>query len=354
MIRPAAAVAALALLILAASVTVAAAVVPEGPRLAYTKFSPSPSKIELLTAGPTGDSPMKVAGGGLTSRPLPYPFDVPTWSPDGSQIVFSAYTGRLNAETPRKALFVASADGSGAHEIPGTVGALHPVFSPDGHTVAFARERIRKRPNGQGGEKTVYESASIWLADLVAGGARRITPWRNRLVQIPSSFAPDGSNLAITRSVAEKTPEAIGLYFDGSASAVLARNAIEPVYSPDGSRMAFLRGPRRTVKQRGGAVTAIFTDIYVANTNGGGLLRLTKTSHAVEVAPQWDPSSQRLAYTELNPLGSDEAFLGFDDSLMEINADGTCRIEVLSFRRAVLFGASWQPGPGRGAGPISC
>lgn len=343
-----------AMLLLVAAPDGAMAQLPEGPRLAYMKFSPSPWKAELLTADPTGASPMSLVGGGLTSRPVPYPFGSPTWSPDGSQVVFTAYTGRLNTEAPRKALFVIGADGNGLREVPGAVGAVHPVFSPDGHTVAFARERTRKRPNGRGGEKTVYESASVWLADLMAGGARRITPWRNRLVQIPSSFSPDGATLAITRSVGEKAPEAIGLSFDGSASSLLARNAVEPVYSPDGSRMAFLRGPRRTIKQSKGTVTATFTDLYVVNTNGGGLQRLTRTAGAVELAHQWDPSGQRLAYTDIGPLESPESFLGLGDSLMEINADRTCRVEVLSFPRAVLFGAAWQPGPGREAGRISC
>lgn len=78
----------------------------------------------------------------------------------------------------------------------------------------------------------------------------QLTPWRNRLAQIPSSFSPDGSRLAFTRYVADKPPEALAMEFNGSADTVLSRNAIEPVYSPDGLRIAFLRGPVKTVTKR--------------------------------------------------------------------------------------------------------
>jgi hypothetical protein len=39
---------------------------------------------------------------------------------------------------------------------------------------------------------------------------------------------------------------------------------------------------------------------------------------------------------------------------MEINADGTCLTHVYSEPNGAIEGASWKPGEGRGAGPISC
>ena len=166
--------------------------------------------------------------------------------------------------------------------------------------------------------------------------------------------APDGSVLAINRSVGEKPPDAIGLTFDGTASIVLARNAFDPIYSPEGGRIAFLRGPRKTFRDRDGTTTATWTDLYTMNAGGGGRKRLTKSPRAVEVAPRWDPSGQRLAYTELRPLDSNTSFLGFGNSIFAINSDGSCRTRLLSDPRAILFGATWQPGPGREAGRIAC
>jgi hypothetical protein len=37
-----------------------------------------------------------------------------------------------------------------------------------------------------------------------------------------------------------------------------------------------------------------------------------------------------------------------------INADGTCSTLLLMSGRVLFSGPSWQPGPGREAGPISC
>jgi Tol biopolymer transport system component len=226
------------------------------------------------------------------------------------------------------------------------------VLAPDGHMLAFARERERERmrPNGRGGEATVYESTSVWFGDLESGSPRRITPWRNRLRQYPSSFSSDGRTLAVTRLVADKPPEAIGIELDGGADSVLVRNALEPVYSPDGTRLAFLRGK---VEQHGNT-TARVTDLYVKGTGGGGLVRVSRTARALELSPSWDPSGQRLAWIEWNPFPSEAAFAGLGNKLMQANADGSCPTKTISYRDAAIFAASWQPGAGREAGPIAC
>jgi hypothetical protein len=83
-----------------------------------------------------------------------------------------------------------------------------------------------------------------------------------------------------------------------------------------------------------------------------------------EGRPSWDPSGQRIAFSR-GP-STFPAFLGETDSeipsrLLQINADGSC--ETLMFAKQVrhnpFFGRdfsspAWQPGPGRGAGPIAC
>lgn len=342
-------------LLFAAAAGSADAAVPAGPRLAYVKFGLSPQRLELVTVDASGALPLRVAGGGLRTRPLPY-LTAPSWSRDGSLIAFSGLLGaeRREGEGPRLQMFVVAADGSGLRKVPGTDGAFYPVFSPDGHTIAFARQRQRHRPNENGGEDLVYESVSVWLADLAGGAPRRITPWRNRLRQTPSSFSPDGSVLAITRAAGDRGSEAVGLKLDGSPPSVLARNAFDPVYSPDGSRVAFLRGPRRTFRERNGTTTATFTDLYAMSASGGEAIQLTRTPRTVELMPSWDPSGQRLAYVEMMPLRSESSLLGFGNSIMQINPDGSCRSKLLSFPRVALFGPAWQPGPGREAGRIEC
>jgi Tol biopolymer transport system component len=293
---------------------------------------------------------------------LPVPWSEAAWSPEGAQLVLAGLTThRPEKNGWPKQLFLLAAGGGEPQPLSGTREGTHPVFSPDGHTIAFAREKVVLRLNSD--DELVYHSASIWLADLTSGKTRQVTPWRNRLRQYPSSFSPDGSVLAFTRYVADKPPEAIGINFDGSAASVLVRgSAIEPVFSPDGARIAFVRGPTREVarrrKYRGGSRTtrwaARLADLFTVRYSGGELRRLTKTPTADESEPSWDPSGQRIAYVETSPLASQVAAFGMGSRVRAINADGTCKTDILHFRNPILYGPAWQPGPGREAGPISC
>ena len=146
----------------------------------------------------------------------------------------------------------------------------------------------------------------------------------------------------------------MAIRLDGSGETVLAQNAEEPTYSPDGTRLALtVTSKRITIRRKGVSLTFTPTELAVAAADGSGLTKLTQTRN-LEVAPSWDPSGQRIAYTLLSPTLKEESFLGAGDSIMEINADGSCRTKVLSVPKVTLFGATWQPGPGREAGPISC
>jgi Tol biopolymer transport system component len=333
----------------------AAAEAPSGPRLALVRSGLS-GKFELITVDAAGGALRRIAGGGLKVRPLPRPFSDLSWSADGSSVAFAGFSGDGLRRTD---IYLVGADGSDLRKVPGTSEGFNPILSPDGHTLAFVRERQREGRHRGRGEVTVFHSFSVWLLDMNGGPARRLTPWRNGLFAFPSSFSPDGSTLAISRRQ-EKGEDssrsfAVALRLDGTGATVLARNASGPVYSPDGSRVALLTaGRRRSIEEDGSTTTFTPTELAVVNADGTGLKRLTDTPFVLEMAPSWDPSGQRLAYTHFPVRGGELAFFGFGDSIMEINADGTCRTRVLSFPRAMLYGATWQPGPGREAGPIVC
>lgn len=255
-------------------------------------------------------------------------------------------------------IYVVNADGTGLRGIPGAGGGFNPVLSPDGRTLTFSRARERQRGLPNGGETTVYRSYSVWLLDMDGSTARQLTPWRNGVLDYPSAFSPDGSTLAISRErIKAKVStrfSAIAIRLDGSGERLLARNAIDPVYSPDGTRLALIAtGKRRTITRRDAAVIFTETELAVAAADGSGLRKLTRTPAVVEVQPSWNPSGQRLAYTHL-PVNLSTFSLQGGNSIMQINTDGSCRTRVLSFPRAFVYGATWQPGPGREAGLISC
>jgi Tol biopolymer transport system component len=341
--------------VLVLAVASAQASVPEGPRLAFVRFAFKPLALEVVTSDPAGIQRQTVAGGSRRAGILPVPLEAASWSPDGSLIAFSAFPGGISSN--RSKIFVVGADGSGLREVPGTSGGADPVFAPDGHSIAFSRSRQRTRETPRGDKKTVFASTTTWLADLGGAPPRRLTPWRNRLQISPTSFSSDGAVLALSRSGGRRFPELVAMRLDESGSVVLARDATDGIYSPDGTEIAFLRLRERSAAHRshGGQATARIettTDLFAMKADGSELRQLTATPGKLELWSSWDPSGRRLAFTQLR--GGFLGILGFGDSIVEMNADGTCPTTVLASHNLAFYGPAWQPGPGREAGPISC
>jgi TolB protein len=314
----------------------ASAGVPAGPRLALMRYVGE--RAEPLT--------VDASGGQL--RRMPGVKEGLSWSADGSAMFFSRLVGRKGHD--RQDIYMANADGSDLRRIPGTRGGFDPVASPDGHTLAFARERDQRLRNGF----TCCWRATVWILDLKTGSQQRVTPWRSEIFETPASFAPDGSTLALEREKevgAETRHTVLALHLAGGPPTVLAENATEPSYSPDGTRLALIvTGNEEEVA---GRLEVTPGHLAVANVDGSGLTRLTSTK-VEERGPSWDPSGKRLAYVQYAANGTYDSYLGDGDSIMEINPDGTCRTKVLSYPKAILFGANWQPGLGREAGPLAC
>lgn len=328
---------------------------PEGPRLAFVRLAGNPPSLKLLTADAAGLAQQTLAGGSLKARPLPFPLEAPSWSPDGAQIAFSAVApGQRDTRIGGLRIFLAAADGSGVTEVPGSQGGISPVFAPDGHTIAFARIRERVRRTPHGGERTTFRSTSTWLVDLNGGGARALTPWRNHLQVSPTSFSPDSATLALTRSNDVHIPEVVLLNLASGRTVVLERAASDAVYSPDGSQIAYLSLHQRPFLRHGKIGTEVLSDLFTMRADGTHRARLTDTKRKIETWPSWDPSGQRLAFARLNSGFGESAALGLGDAIEEINADGSCAKTVLSSPQLAFYGPVWQPGVGREAGPIAC
>ncbi|HET7443655.1 MAG TPA: hypothetical protein VFJ57_03260 [Solirubrobacterales bacterium] len=327
-----------------------------GPRLSYVEWRlKEPMILRLATVAPNGSGRQVLTG----RSDEPAPFAGASWSPDGGTLVFAGYLpgggSKEGAEAGEPRLYVISADGGPAREIPGTVGASDPVFAPDGTSIAFNRAKLVQKINIKKPWLTRdYFSVTAWTVAVAGSRPQRLTPWRNGLQNEPASFSPDGKVLLLDRKRTPFVPsEVLARDLRTGKTRVVARNAEEPTFSPDGSRIALISyRDRIRVQTADGAVPV--GELYVVDANGSGLRRLTHTEEIQESDPSWDPSGARLAFI------SGGGGLGSGSSVAQINADGSCQRLVLGpgghreFNSPALYGPAWQPGPGRGAGPIPC
>lgn len=295
--------------------TVAAAAVPPGPRIAAIEYAYHPLRDSLITVNPNGGQRMRLIGGERDTPINPIVLSPISWRFDGAELAFSGMGS----------IYLARANGSGLHQV--NVAGESPVFAPRGEAIAFTR--------GDGGTE------SIWTIDLAGGEQRRLTPLRRGLAYIASSYSPDGKTLLATRFDSHRSGrgEPVALHLDTGGVTRLLRRGIEPVFSPDGTKIALTR---ETGHRRG-------RDLFVLDIAAGDLRRLTRTPGEEEYFPSWDPSGARVAFARWPGHNFDTP-----NSILQINADGSCERVVLGGRRAVYSAPAWQPGPGREAGPIAC
>lgn len=339
----------------------AAAVPPDGPRLAFIRFGGKPVTSEVRSVDAAGRDTVMLAGGRPDGTPLPFPSSPLSWSADGSTVAYAGVTphGGSYGRGASHDVFLVGADGGDTVRVPNTRGAEFPLLSPDGQSVAFLKVRGLERPLGTGGGVRLKDAeSSVWLARLDGAGARRLTPWRRGRPLLVTAFSPDGSLLLGSRAAAHDKAELFTLSVSDGRRTALGLEGADPVFSPDGSRIAFLRVrevPHRhnSVGGRAHASLRIAADLYLANADGSAPVRLTH-SGSIDEFPSWDPSASRLSFVRLARPLIDTALIGLGDRLMEINADGSCLTNVLSQPGVAYLGPAWQPGPGREAGPIVC
>lgn len=328
---------------------------PQGPRLAVVTGDISSFRTELTTIDETGALPLRLAGGGEGTRPLPEWFEAPSWSPDGLKIAFSGLARSFESGPSGVRLYVVGANGRDIRPLRGTHGSSSPVFTADGSAVAFSRYRFRPTVNRRGKKEFTARSASIWLASLAGDAPRRITPERKGLFLFPASFLPGGKRLLATRLSGQGPEEAVSIRLDSGKMSLLLHRAAEPIASPDGTRVALTRWQRLGLS--GGKKTRA-SDLFTIGIDGKGLRQITKTRRRDELFPSWNPSGERLAFVRNPPVAGKLTELdnfGIGGKIMQANVDGSCMRTLLGPSPSTgLYGAVWQPGSGREAGRIEC
>lgn len=310
--------------------------VPPGPRLSFAVDSHrATAGDEVRSVGPDGGASFRLAGGGKSLMQLPIDWTSQvSWSRDGERFAFAG----APPQAGRFGIYVGDADGSDVHLVPEStfyhfLGA--PIIAPDGRSVVFLLA------DGD-------SSSAFFSLPIDGGKLRRLTPSREELYE-PSGFTPDGKAIAVTRPVPTEDQAATVALGSGKLT-VLAKDASEPVFAPDGS-VLMVRDHQPSIEEGGHVTDLTSSDLLVMRP--GAAPEKVITVKGGLAWPTIDPSGDRIAFTRLE--GQTTPVLSNKNNVVdEVNIDGSCLTKVVSRRGETFAGTSWQPGPGRGAGPISC
>jgi Tol biopolymer transport system component len=200
---------------------------PDGTHIA-TLYNVADGRIATMV--------MDSDGANITAFVPPDTFNVacPVWSPDGEKLLCEVWDDAHPEHLP--GLFTVNAsDGSdltrlttntlGGHDIPND-------YSPDGSQIVFLRESP-----GHGSH-----ARALFVANADGGGAHRITGWLNDSACCQASWSPDGTRIAFAAQGRLRTVLA-----DGSSMKTLKVDTgaqfyflSSPSWSPDGTRIAFV------------------------------------------------------------------------------------------------------------------
>ncbi len=205
----------------------------------------------------------------------------PTWSPDGTSIAFSK----------GEQVYLASAAGGGTPVPLANGGGHDPVWSPDGTRIAFdAISPIGHDP-----------FVDLHVVRVDGSGTPVVTPI-NYTQWTFAAWSPDGTTLAYRSTTGNdghiRVVRGDGTRDMGLASAV-NENDYEPVWSPDGARVAF-HGYRYSLTDP----TVQSNEVYVAKTSDGSGVPQVVTTGGKNYEPAWRPDPLRTPFVPiLTPPG---------------------------------------------------
>jgi dipeptidyl aminopeptidase/acylaminoacyl peptidase len=241
----------------------------------------------------------------------------PSISPDGKTVAYTISTVDAKRNTKHSTIWLVPMDGSREpRQLTTGESAKSPRWSRDGRILAFISSR-----RDPASPATATPKAQVYGLPMTGGEARRLTDLKNGVTAF--TWSPDGTKLAcVSRTepsagAAEKSTSDVRHYFNplykadgtgfldnrrghvwivdvrsGAAKQVTfgdQRNDADPVWSPNGARIAF-------VSQRTDTTTGMRNeDLFVANADGSSPTKIS--DHDVGIhAPRWSPDGRRLAY----------------------------------------------------------
>ncbi len=212
----------------------------------------------------------------------------PAFSPDGNQVAFLQFGGQENT-----GIYTTLVGGEKSLRLTKNPNDCCVTWSPDGREVAFLRFSEK--------------NFEVYVIPALGGTERRLYT-APRPLWATLSWSPDGKTLAFPETSPSSYRSWIALLTPGSST---TRPLTSPpgesrdagaVFSPDGSKVAFIRG----------TIAGVVNDLYVVPASGGEPKRLT-FDHQPMFGLSWSRDSHDIVFSSQR---------GGQDSLWRVSASG--------------------------------
>ncbi len=190
----------------------------DGSRIAYECASSAGTAIDICVVGSDGSGRINLTSGvGFNTSP--------SWSPDGSRLVFARAIDTVIAGNPRPwdTIQLIDADGNNLHQLTPDSLAFDPERSPTSDFIAFVKEAGIDRVRSDGTEHTPL--------DIPSRGSDLRPAW-----------SPDGTRIAFDRLVRKNSNVRDLWVMDadgGNLNQVTQFGAERPVWSSDGAHLTY-------------------------------------------------------------------------------------------------------------------